>query len=114
MPQLSFDDSLRTELHPCAVDFPKTSFFRPREAPLNGSNPELPTPTQVCEYTGNENYGTVALPHLGLSVKYGREHLVRIEEVQSLQAIHGLSRPMKYPFPNWSLGCRRIVQITSI
>ena len=87
MPQFSFEDSLRTELHPSAVDFPETSFFRPREASPNGPNPALPTPTEVRGYTGNEHYDTVALLDLGLFVKWGREHLVRIEEAQSLQAI---------------------------
>jgi len=69
------------------VDFLETSFFRPREGPLNGSNPEFPTPTEVRELTDNENYGTVALSDLGLFVKWQFEHLVRIEEAQSLQAI---------------------------
>lgn len=99
MPQFSFHDSLRTELHPCAVDFPETSFFGPRQASLNGSSPELPTPTEVREYTGNENYGTVALPELGLFVKWGREHLVRIEEAQSLQAIRRAFLNNEVPVP---------------
>ena len=87
LPTFTFDDSLRTELHPCAVDVLESSFFRAREASPGNPSPELPAPKQVREYTGNENYGSVALTDLGLFVKWGREHLVRTEEAQSLQAI---------------------------
>lgn len=87
LPMFEFDYSLRTELHPCAVDVLESSLFRAREASPENPSPESPTPKQVREYTGNENHGSVALTDLGLFVKWGREHLVRIEEAQSLQAI---------------------------
>jgi len=89
MPRLIFDDSLRTELNPNAVDFPETTFFRHQEEEDSPSSScqKLPTLTEVRGYTGNESYGSVALPELGLFVKWGRKHLVRIEEAQSLQAI---------------------------
>ena len=64
LPMFTFDDSLRTELHPCAVDVLQSSFFRAREASPGNPSPELPTPKQVREYTGNENYGSVALTDL--------------------------------------------------
>jgi len=69
------------------VDVPDSCFFRSRNASSEFPSPELPTPTEVREYTGNRNYSFVALPKLGLFVKWGREHLVRIEEAQSLQAV---------------------------
>ena len=64
LPMFEFDYSLRTELHPCAVDVLESSLFRAREASPENPSPESPTPKQVREYTGNENYGSVALTDL--------------------------------------------------
>jgi hypothetical protein len=99
MSQFAFDDSLRTELRPCAVDIPESSFFRRQETSPNAPGPKLPTPTEVRSYTGHDNYGAVAFHELGLFVKWGREHLVRIEEAQSLRAIRRAFPKNEVPVP---------------
>lgn len=83
--QFTFDDLLRTELGPASVDFLETGFFRSREAWPN--RPSLPTTAHVRDRVGGETAGTVSFPELGLFVKFGPPHRVRLEEAQALQAI---------------------------
>ncbi|KAF2161289.1 hypothetical protein M409DRAFT_28327 [Zasmidium cellare ATCC 36951] len=97
MEQLTFDASLRTELAPCAVDFPKTSFFRFQGRSPN--KPALPTTAEVRARAGCDDGGYVAFPDLKLFVKFGRSHNVSLEEAQMLQAVRRAFPNNQIPVP---------------
>lgn len=94
---LQFDDSLLPDALTDDVEFRNTSYFRvaARSIPV----PPLPPPAAVLAERPHAHSGTVRYEHLGLIVKFGLAHKVRVEEAQALQAVRRASPHNEVPVP---------------
>ena len=94
---LQFDASLLPDALTDNVEFRNTSYFAvaARSIPV----PPLPPPAAVLAERPHAHSGTVRYEHLGLIIKFGLAHKVRIEEAQALEAVRRAFPHNEVPVP---------------
>ena len=98
---LNFDPRLLSPSPTADIEFRDTRYFNVAAPALLEEIPPLPLPptADVLAKCPNAPFGIVTYEHLGVLVKFGRPHKVRVQEAQALQALRRAFPKGEVPVP---------------